>query len=141
MINIPRIIPLSKAEYYAKKIAARLVGGEILALSGPLGSGKTTFTKALGKALKVKTNIASPTFVLMQEFTTGVPSKTDPAKKLILYHLDLYRTKSFTEVKGLGITQWWGHPQTITVIEWAEKIKNHLPPKTIFINLKRDIHV
>ncbi len=140
MIKIPHTIPLSKAEDYAKKIAPQLSGGEIIALIGELGSGKTTFTKALGKALKVKQAIPSPTFVIMQEFQTGKVSKANPKAKLVLYHLDLYRTKSFTEVKGLGITQWWGHPQTITVIEWAEKIKRHLPPKTIFINLERDIN-
>lgn len=140
MTNSTLIIPLSKVEQAAKKIAKNLVGGEILALTGELGSGKTTFVKALGKALKVKQTIPSPTFVIMQEFKTGAPAKTVPGKKLILYHLDLYRTKNFSEVKALGITQWWGHPETVTAIEWAEKIKSRLPKNTIYIQLQRDVH-
>ncbi len=123
-------IRLSQAENYATEIAQTLKGGEVLALIGELGSGKTTFTKALGKALGIKRNIPSPTFVMMQEFKTK--------RGLILYHLDLYRTKNFTEVKSLGITEWWGHPKTVTVLEWADKIQDHLPKKTIFIYLTRD---
>jgi tRNA threonylcarbamoyladenosine biosynthesis protein TsaE len=123
-------IRLSQAENYATEIAQTLKGGEVLALIGELGSGKTTFTKALGKALGIKRNIPSPTFVMMQEFMTK--------QGLTLYHLDLYRTKNFTEVQSLGITEWWGHPKTITVLEWADKIQGHLPKKTIYIYLTRD---
>lgn len=123
-------IRLSQAENYATEIAQTLKGGEILALIGELGSGKTTFTKALGKTLGIKRNIPSPTFVMMQEFKTG--------QGLTLYHLDLYRTKNFAEVQSLGITEWWGHPKTITVLEWADKIQDHLPKKTVFIYLTRD---
>lgn len=128
----PKIkLPLSKAESAAKKIAKTIKGGEVFALIGELGSGKTTFTKALGKALGIRQTISSPTFVMMQQFEI-------PKSKLFLYHLDLYRTKSFREVKSLGITEWWGHPQTVTVIEWADKILNNLPPNTTIIYLNRD---
>jgi tRNA A37 threonylcarbamoyladenosine biosynthesis protein TsaE len=48
--------------------------------------------------------------------------------------MDLYRTKTFREVKALGITEIWGKPNVVTVIEWADKIKAHLPKKTIHIN-------
>jgi len=123
-------LPLSKAESFARKLALKLKGGEIIALTGNLGSGKTTFTKALGKALGIKQNISSPTFVMMQQFLTK--------NKLHFYHLDLYRTKNFKEVEGLGITEWWGHPQTITVIEWADKIQGSLPKHTQLIHLYRD---
>lgn len=131
-------INLTQAENRATKMASTLKGGEIIALIGELGSGKTTFTKALGKALGITRSIPSPTFVMMQEFVTKKPSQANPKKPLILYHLDLYRTKNFTEVESLGITEWWGHPETITVIEWADKISNHLPKNTIYIYLTRD---
>lgn len=124
-------IPLSKAEEYAQNLAMEIKGGEVLALIGELGSGKTTFTKALGKALGIRQSISSPTFVMMQEFKV-------PKRKLYLYHLDLYRTKSFKDVAGLGITQWWGHPETVTVIEWADKIQNQLPSTAKIIYLYRD---
>ena len=126
-------LPLSQAVTAAQKMAKSIKGGEVIALIGELGSGKTTFTKALGKALGVRQNISSPTFVMMQQFeiASRIP-------KLFLYHLDLYRTKNFKEVQSLGITEWWGHPETVTVIEWADKIINNLPPKTTIINLHRD---
>lgn len=129
-------VTLSQAESEAKNLAKTLQGGEILALSGELGSGKTTFTKALGKALGVRGTITSPTFVMMQQYQT---SRTDAQNRPIwLYHLDLYRTKNFADVASLGITQHWGHPQTITVIEWADKIKNDLPKQRIDLHFSRD---
>ena len=126
-------IPLSQAESTAKKMARTIKGGEVIALIGPLGIGKTTFTKTLGKALGIKQSIPSPTFVMMQEFAI-------PKQKLYLYHLDLYRIKNYKEVSSLGITQWWGHPETVTVIEWADKIQAHLPKDTIIIYLHRDVN-
>lgn len=128
-------IKLSQATETAKKLATKLKGGEILALSGDLGSGKTTFTKALGLELGVKESITSPTFVLMQHYLTN---KKVSGKPIWLYHLDLYRTKGFSEVVALGVTETWGKPQTITVIEWSDKITKHLPKNSIFLNFIRD---
>jgi tRNA threonylcarbamoyladenosine biosynthesis protein TsaE len=129
-------IRLSQAETEANKLAKTLLGGEVLALIGDLGSGKTTFTKALGRALGVKGVITSPTFVMMQQYQTTTKNKEN--KPLWLYHLDLYRTNNFSEVKSLGIEQYWGHPETITVIEWADKILDHLPQKTLLFQFNRD---
>lgn len=128
-------LPLTKVEAYATKMASQIKGGEVIALIGELGAGKTTFTKALGKALGIKQNISSPTFVLMQEFEFI----NKRLGKRYLYHLDLYRTKNFKEVKALGITEWWGHPETITVIEWADKILDDLPKPATIIYLHRDV--
>lgn len=123
-------VSLTEAEKFARKLAKEIRGGEVIALIGELGSGKTTFTKAFGQALGVRQNISSPTFVMMQQFETP--------NGLFLYHLDLYRTKSFADVKSLGITEWWGHPKTVTVIEWADKILDSLPNQTKIIYLYRD---
>lgn len=123
-------IKLSQVNSEAVKIAKKLKGGEILALSGTLGSGKTSFTKALAKELGVSRTVTSPTFVLMQQYKS---------KKFWIYHLDLYRTKNFAEVSALGLEEVWGRKETITVIEWAEKIQDHLPTNTIYINFTRDL--
>ncbi len=131
-----KTVLLSQAGLEAEKIAKTLTGGEILALRGDLGSGKTTFTKALGKALGVRGTITSPTFIMMQEYQTGQTTKS--GEPIWLYHLDLYRTNDFKEVAALGIEHYWGHPQTITVIEWAEKIEPHLPKQRIDLKFKRD---
>jgi len=122
---------LAQVKALAKITASKLKGGEILGLIGNLGSGKTTFTKYLAKALKVKPRVTSPTFVLMNLFKGRLKS----GKKITLYHLDLYRTKNFREIKALGLAEIWGKKDTITVLEWADKIKRHLPKKTIKINL------
>lgn len=132
-------IKLSEATKQASQIAKSLTGGEILALSGSLGSGKTTFTKALAKELGVKQTVTSPTFVLMQEYKTQKKSLSkDP---IWLYHLDLYRTKNFAEVSGLGLEEIWGRPEVITVIEWADKIKERIPKQAVQINFIRDTDV
>lgn len=121
-------IKLSEAQKLAGSLAGLLRGGEIIALTGPLGAGKTTFTKALAKKLKIKTKITSPTFTLMHRHSAKITGK-----KIFFYHLDLYRLKNFREAGLLGLEEFWGRPDTITVIEWADKIKHHWPKKIIVI--------
>ncbi len=124
---------VSKTEGLAKQLARDLSNGDILALSGPLGAGKTTFTQKLGKLLGIKKRITSPTFTLVNFYQAKLLKTKIP---VTLYHLDLYRTNSFQEVKELGLEEFMGLDHTITIIEWAEKIKTHLPKNTIWINFK-----
>ena len=124
-----QFIALSGINNLAKKVAAQLKGGEILALIGPLGAGKTTFVKALAKQLKIKHRVTSPTFTLLHRYNAKIAKRP-----IFLYHLDLYRTKNFREVKTLGVEEFWGRPEAITLIEWADKIKRHWPKKTFVIN-------
>jgi len=128
---------LSQVKQFAADLAPLLSGGETLALIGDLGSGKTTFTQALAKALGVRHKVLSPTFIVLQEFSTR--KKTLNGQTLNLVHLDLYRTKTFKDVSTLGLPQIWGQNHNITVIEWADKIKARLPKNTIYIYLKRDV--
>ncbi len=121
-------ITLKQAKNLGKDIATKLKGGEILALVGPLGSGKTTFTKALAKSLKVKQPVLSPSFIIMQSF----PVRLKNQKKAELFHLDLYRTKKFKETELLGLKEIWQTKNHITVIEWADKIRRHLPKNTFY---------
>jgi len=130
-------LPLSEVKRFAPRLAKQLRGGEVIALIGSLGSGKTTFTQSLAKALGVRQKVLSPTFIVFQEFPTKL--KTKAKQPVSLAHLDLYRTKNFAELKALGLNQLWGQPQIITVIEWADKIKNHLPPATLYLYLTRDV--
>lgn len=125
-------ITLDKIPAYGKEIAQKLKGGEVLALIGPLGSGKTTFTKVLGKELKIRNKITSPTFALMHNFS----GKLKSGKKICVYHLDLYRINSFKEIKALGLEEFLGKPGTLTIIEWANKFKNGLPKKTKVIKFQ-----
>lgn len=113
------------------KITKKINEKTVLGLIGSLGSGKTTFVKALAKSLGIKSKITSPTFSLMNRYPFFLKGK-----KVYFYHLDIFRTKNFTEVKALGINELWQRPGSIVVIEWADKIIKKLPPKTVLIYFK-----
>ncbi len=122
---------VADAESLAKKMASTIKGGEVFALIGELGSGKTTFTKFLGKALGIRNNITSPTFVIMQEYPVSLYNRTP--KKGYFYHLDVYRLNSNKDIDALGLNQIWNQKDNIVVIEWADKIEKLLPPNTTYI--------
>ena len=95
----------------------------VLALMGDLGSGKTTFTQGLGKYLKIKGKINSPTFVVMKRFGN-------------FYHFDCYRLEKPEEILELGWEQIINNPRNVVVVEWPEKIKKLLPTQTHFLKFK-----
>ncbi len=117
----------SETMLIGEKLAKGLKPGDIIALSGDLGSGKTTFTKGIGKGLGVKDSkrINSPTFVLIKEYSGKIP----------LYHLDLYRLDALKEIENLAVEEYI-YGTGVTVIEWAEKIKCLLPEKRILVKFK-----
>lgn len=119
----------------AKSIAHSLRGGEVLALVGPLGAGKTAFTQALAKRLKVKHKITSPTFVLMNIFPAVLPLNQ---KRISLLHLDLYRIKNYKDTAALGLNELWQKKDAVTIIEWADKIKKHLPKNAVILKFSHD---
>lgn len=126
---------ITELDSFLKTFAKQLRGGEIIALIGDLGAGKTTLTQKLGKLLKIKKRITSPTYILLQEFQGLLPNTKLASREVTVHHLDLYRTEGFAETKALGLPEFWGKPGTITIIEWADKIIDHLPPNTIKIYL------
>ena len=112
----------------ASKIAQRINSG-VIALTGELGVGKTTFVQGFAKGLGIKDKIISPTFVLIRQHKM-VDSR-------ILYHIDLYRLEGKINIKSLGLEEILSFPDNIVLIEWAEKIKEHLPKSTINISLEK----
>ena len=111
----------------ARFIGGKLRKGDVLALSGELGSGKTCFTGGLARGLGVdeKYQITSPTFTLINEY----PGRCK------LYHFDVYRLNSYTEFEDLGYEEYFCG-KGIVVIEWAEKIVQVLPADTFFISFE-----
>ncbi len=92
----------------------------VIALRGDLGGGKTTFTQGLAKGLGIKENVLSPTFNIMKRYEG----------KMTLFHIDCYRISS-QDLISLG----WPF-SSVVVLEWAEKVKDILPPETVWIDFK-----
>ena len=114
----------------AEKFASQLEGGEVVALVGELGAGKTVFIKGLAKGLGVKQTITSPTFVLMKIYEVNKKNKIKN-----LCHIDAYRLKNGQELIGIGLNDWLSRSDVITVIEWADRVREILPKKSIKIRL------
>ena len=131
MLNMREIITnnISETEKAAKDLAKTFKGGEILALFGRLGVGKTVFVKAMAKALNISEVITSQTFVLMKVYDVNV----ERIKHFI--HVDCYRLEGKEDLADIGLLDYLGVPQTVSVIEWADKISN-LPDKTIKISME-----
>lgn len=130
-----------KTALATKKFAAQLAKkiletgpdkhAKVLALTGNLGAGKTTFIQGFIKALGIRTRVTSPTFLIFRPYS--LPKKSHWFRFAI--HADLYRIRSFAELKSLGFKKILERPRNIVLIEWAEKIKKYLPRKTLWINL------
>jgi len=100
-------------------------------LFGDLGSGKTTFTQALGKILGVAEVMTSPTFVIEKRYDLD---GTFGFKKLI--HIDAYRLDSGSEILKLNFQEDLNNPDNLILIEWPERVSGALPDNTIKINFK-----
>jgi tRNA threonylcarbamoyladenosine biosynthesis protein TsaE len=107
-------------------IGESLSAGDIVALSGDLGTGKTYLTKGIARGLGVSEQyqITSPTFTLINEYPG----------RLTLYHFDLYRLETFLDMINLGYEEYL-FGEGVSVIEWAEKASDILPDETIFVSL------
>ena len=109
-----------------KKLGSLLSGGDIVALSGPLGSGKTWFSKGIGLGLGVDPDevIVSPSFSLVNEYRG----------RHVLYHMDLYRLDSLSDIISIGIDE-YVNEESVVIIEWAERCKEILPDGFIEVNI------
>jgi tRNA threonylcarbamoyladenosine biosynthesis protein TsaE len=112
-------------EALARKLGERLEGGEVLALDGELGSGKTTFVRGLAAGLGATDPVSSPSYTLMHEYRGRLP----------LYHYDAWmegRERAFLEGGGL---EWIGG-EGVAAIEWAQRVRHLLPSPRLEIALE-----
>lgn len=109
-----------------KRIGEALKEGAIVALIGELGAGKTSLTQGIARGLGIEESyqITSPTFTLINEYPGRLP----------LVHLDVYRLSGSVDLLDLGHEEYF-FSKRVTVIEWAEKIRDVLPDKTLFITM------
>lgn len=111
----------------AKKIASQLGKGDIIVLSGDLGSGKTKFTEGILTYFGLENDIQSPTFTIVNEYNS---------KDINIYHFDVYRLSDIDEFLGIGGEEYF--EKGISIIEWGEMIEGILPKDYIKISFTRN---
>jgi tRNA threonylcarbamoyladenosine biosynthesis protein TsaE len=115
-----------KTERIGSVLGKMLEGGEIIALSGELGSGKTTLVRGIAQGMGFnRDEIASPSFTLINEYEGPLP----------LFHIDLYRLDGETDLYEIGYEEYIGGNGAV-VIEWADKVPQAVPKECLWITLK-----
>jgi len=107
-----------------ERLGTTLGPGDVVALSGELGAGKTVFVQGLVRALGVTSGATSPTFVLVNEYRGRLP----------VHHVDAYRTASLAELLDLGVEEMMDG-DGVTVIEWAERLEPVLPARAVRVRI------
>ncbi len=102
-----------------ERFAAQLQPGDVVALIGDLGSGKTRFAKGVSRGLGVKDHVTSPTFTILHEYTGG---------RLPVYHFDFYRMRSVRELDEFGFDE-YVDGDGVCLLEWADMIELRLPER------------
>ncbi|MFA6131907.1 MAG: tRNA (adenosine(37)-N6)-threonylcarbamoyltransferase complex ATPase subunit type 1 TsaE [Patescibacteria group bacterium] len=108
---------LEQTKIIAAEFAATLKGGEVVALEGEIGAGKTTFVQGLAVAFGAEGLARSPTFTVMNVY----PATHDHIKKIV--HVDAYRLRTPDDLLNLGLEEWVGRPDSIVLIEWPGMVE------------------
>ncbi len=116
MIKIITKTP-QELSYLGNRMAQLVQPGDLIALDGDLGAGKTLLTQGLAQGLEITEDISSPTFTIIHEYESG---------RLPLYHMDVYRLKQPEEMYDLGYEEYF-YGEGVTVVEWAQRIEALLP--------------
>ncbi len=102
---------------FGERLGRELQRGDVVALCGDLGAGKTALVKGIARGLGITQEVTSPTFTLVHEY---------PGGRLPLFHIDLYRLDNPEQALAIGIEDYLSGPG-VTAIEWSEKIDSLLP--------------
>lgn len=111
----------------ASELAKGFSGGEVIAMQGDLGAGKTCFVSGLAEALGFCGEVSSPTFAIINEYRGG---------RLNLYHFDMYRVSSWEDLYSTGFFEYI-EAGGVTAIEWSENIEAALPEKYITVCINK----
>jgi len=114
---------------FAKSLALQAKKGNIYALTGDLGVGKTAFTKGFAKGLDIDEPIVSPTFTFVQVYDEGI---------MPLYHFDVYRIGDPSEMEEIGYEDYF-YGDGVSLMEWANLVEEILPRETIHIDISKDL--
>ena len=112
----------------AREWGRTLKRGAVVALAGPIGSGKTVFMKGLSRGLGVKDSkeVKSPTFVLLHLYEGKFP----------IQHFDLYRLEDQASLDDLGFDEFLSNTEAVTVVEWADKALGRIPKDAVWVTFK-----
>ena len=115
-----------ETESFGRQVAGTVKAGEVLALAGDLGSGKTQFVKGLAAGLSAKTSATSPTFTLIHEYSGG---------RLPIYHFDFFRIEDRPAAERLGLDEYF-FGDGVSVIEWADRFSELVPENARWISFE-----
>lgn len=119
----------AETEDFGFRLAQQLKGGEVIAMYGGMGMGKTAFTRGLARGLGIEYGISSPTFALVHEHTG----------RLTVYHFDMFRVESWDDLYSTGFYDYL-ETDAVLVIEWSEHIEEALPKDCIKIQIALGAH-
>jgi tRNA threonylcarbamoyladenosine biosynthesis protein TsaE len=115
-----------ETESLGERLAKQLKGGEVIALFGGMGMGKTAFTRGLSRGLEIYDGVSSPTFALVHEYHG----------KFTVYHFDMFRVTGWDDLYSTGFFDYL-ESGGVLVIEWSENIENALPEDAIRIEIQQ----
>lgn len=108
------------------KLAEKLKAGDVVAMTGELGTGKTALTGYIAEGLGIKKTISSPTFTIVKEYHEG---------RLPMYHFDVYRVSDPEELFEIGYEEYF-YGNGVSVVEWANLVEELLPENAVRINIE-----
>ena len=117
----------AETEAVGEALAKTLRPGTVLAFRGDLGAGKTAFTRGLGRGLGCTERVTSPTYTIVNEYTSG---------RLPLFHFDMYRLRSSEDLFDIG---WEDYLERggVCAVEWSENVREALPPDAVTVTIAR----
>ena len=113
-------------EKIAAKLAEKLKGGEVIAFTGPMGMGKTAFTRGLARGLGCRGRVTSPTFTIVNEYSGDIP----------LFHFDMYRLGGEDELFDIGWEDYLARGG-VCAVEWSEQVSGAVPEDAVLVDIAR----
>lgn len=115
----------AETQALGERLGRALVAGDVVALTGDLGAGKTSFVQGLARGLGVRGRVASPSFTIVNEHEGRVP----------LFHVDFYRLEGASELDHIGFDDYFARGGVV-VVEWADRFPEALPAERLDIRIE-----
>jgi tRNA threonylcarbamoyladenosine biosynthesis protein TsaE len=115
----------AETQALGERLGRALVAGDVVALVGELGAGKTSFVQGLARGLGITGRVASPSFTIVNEHAGRVP----------LYHVDFYRLEDADELANIGFEEYFSLGGVV-VVEWADRFPRALPAERLDVRIE-----